>query len=199
MNHRVSRAFRPALDRVEDRCLASVHPLVSHLGVHAVTASIHHPARAAHQPGPITAEGFMGHHKPQHARPPHGRPPVVLNGGGGQGGLPSNYHDWGVITIWNTTNQNVAFSISASTYQSGQPYNFTLRPGQFQSYYASFGNSHSAPVFRVGFNVNQPNYANPVPQINTIFENQNWYPAVGTEGYPYAIASNGSGLYLTPI
>ena len=35
--------------------------------------------------------------------------------------------------------------------------------------------------------------------VNTVFERNNWYPRVGTEGRPYAIATNVSGLYLTPI
>jgi hypothetical protein len=37
-------------------------------------------------------------------------------GSGGQGALPSNYQDWGVISIWNSTDHKVTFSASASTY-----------------------------------------------------------------------------------
>lgn len=126
---------------------------------------------------------------------------MMFGGAGGntQGVLPSNYRDWGVITIWNTTNQRVTFSASASTYRNGQYFNFTLRPGQFQSYYASFSNTNNAPVFRVTFDpINRFNSIT-VSHINTVFERTNWYPGVGTEGYPYAIATNVSGLYLTPI
>ena len=121
MSPRQSRAFRPGLDRAEDRFLATVHPLASHLGAHAVAAAVHHPAHVQHQAGLITAEGMKAHHKAHSlARRTEGRPVVMFGGGGGtQGALPSNYHDWGVITIWNTTNQRVTFSVSASTYQAG--------------------------------------------------------------------------------
>jgi hypothetical protein len=203
MSHRTSRAFRPGLDRVEDRCLATIHPLASHLGVHAVTAAVHHPAHVRHQPGVITAEGLSGHRRAHHPRAPHAQSPVVIFGGGGrpggQGPLTSNYHDWGVITIWNTTTSNVTFSISASTYQSGQYFNFTLRPGQFQSYYASFSNTNNAPIFRVSFDPIHRYNSIQLSNINTVFEKSSWFPAAGTEGYPYAIATNVSGMYLTPI
>src|SRR3954454_14530072 len=152
MSQRQSRSFRPAVDRAEDRFLATVHPLASHLGAHAVAATIRHAAHVQQHDGLITAEGMKSHHKAHQPRPSHGRPPVILNGGGGgQGGLPSNYNDWGVITIWNTTNQRVTFSISASTYQAGKYFNFTLRPGQFQSYYAAFSDTKNVPAFRVSF------------------------------------------------
>ena len=36
MRSRHSLAFRPALEQAEDRCLATVHPLVSHLGAHGL-------------------------------------------------------------------------------------------------------------------------------------------------------------------
>ena len=65
-----------------------------------------------------------------------------------------------MITIWNSTTSNVTFSISASPYQSGQYFNFTLRPGQFQSYYASFSITNNAPIFRVSFD--------PIHQFNAI-------------------------------
>jgi hypothetical protein len=199
MSPRQSRAFRPGLDRAEDRFLATVHPLATHLGAH-VAAMVHRPAHIQDQTGLITAEGIKNRNKAHFPRPTHGRPPVVMFGGGGtQGGLPSNFHDWGVITIWNTTNQRVTFSISASTYQSGKYFNFTLRPGQFQSYYATFSATNNVPVFRVSFDpINRFNSIQ-LSNTNTVFESSRWYPAVGTEGYPYAIATNVSGLYLTPI
>ena len=42
-----------------------------------------------------------------------------------------------MISIWNTTTHRVTFSVSASTYQNGRYFNFTLRPGGYQAYYAS--------------------------------------------------------------
>ena len=124
-----------------------------------------------------------------------------MNGGGGgsQGTLPSNYHDWGVITLWNTTNQRLTYSVSASTYQLGRYFNFTLRPGQFQSYFARFDAFNNAPNFHVSFDPIHQTNSIQLSHINTVFEKASWYPGVGTEGFPYAITVNVSGPYLTPI
>jgi hypothetical protein len=176
MRIRRSLSFRPDLERVEDRCLASVHPLVAHLGHHGLAAQVHHPASL-----PI----HRGH--------------AVFMGGGGQGQLPSNYHDWGVITLWNTTTHRVTFSVSASTFQSGRYFNFTLRPGSFQSYYATFDSFDNAPVFHVSFDPIHRSDATQLSDINIVFERNSWFPRVGTEGRPYAIAIDVSGLFLTPI
>ena len=158
------------------------------------------PPHVQHPAGLISAEGLRNQHKAHFPRASHGKHPVVMSGGGGtQGALPSNYHDWGVITLWNTTNQKVTFSVSASTYRAGQYFNFTLRPGQYQSYYAAFSNTKNTPVFRVSFDPIHQNNAIQISKINTVYERSSWYPAVGTEGFPYAIATNVSGLYLTPI
>ncbi|MFO0892250.1 MAG: hypothetical protein U0790_24325 [Isosphaeraceae bacterium] len=128
------------------------------------------------------------------------RPVIVMFGGpGGQGALPTNFRDWGVISIWNTTNSRVTFSVSASTYRGGQFFNFTLRPGQYQSYYAAFDEFKNPPLFRVSFD--PVNKTNPiaVSNINVVFERLRWYPKVGTEGRPYAITTDVSGYNLTPI
>jgi hypothetical protein len=195
---RASRAFRPGLDFAEDRCLATVHPLVSQLGHHVHEAAAHQALRAPS----ITIEGLNGHRSPhQHGRGGH-RPPVVMDGGGGggsQGTLPSNYHDWGVITLWNTTNQRLTYSVSASTYQLGRYFNFTLGPGQYQSYFATYDAFNGAPNFHVSFDPIHQTNSIQLSHINTVFEKTSWYPGVGTEGFPYAIAVNVSGLYLTPI
>jgi hypothetical protein len=203
MNNRQSRAFRPGLEFAEDRCLATVHPLVSHLGHPALHAAVHRSAQVHQSTGPITAAGHNGHRAVHHpGRPGASRPPVVMFGGGGstgQGTLPSNYRDWGVITLWNTTNQKVTFSVSASTYQSGRYFNFTLGPGQYQSYYATFDDFNNAPAFHVSFDpIHQVNSIQ-LGNINTVFEKTTWYPRVGTEGYPYAIAIDVSGYHLVPI
>jgi hypothetical protein len=178
MRSRHTVSFRPELQRVEDRCLATVHPLVSHLSLHGLAGQAH--AAALH---------------PLHS----GHLVVMAGGGSGQGQLPSNYHDWGVITIWNTTTHRVTFSVSASTYQHGRYFNFTLRPGGYQSYYATFDSFNNAPFFHVSFDpINRTNSIQ-LSDINTVFQRNNWYPWIGTEGKPYAIATDVSGLYLTPI
>jgi hypothetical protein len=122
-----------------------------------------------------------------------------MAGGSGQGSLPSNFRDWGVITIWNSTTHRVTFSVSASTFQNGRYFNFTLRPNGFQAYYAKFDAFNNAPFFHVSFDpINRTNSIQ-LSDINTVFQRNNWFPAVGTEGKPYAIATDVSGLYLTPI
>ena len=178
MRNRRTVTFRPDLQRIEDRCLASVHPLVSHAGLHGLAGQADAHAVAVH---PF----HTGH--------------VVVMAGGGQGALPSNYHDWGVITIWNTTNQRVTFSVSASTYQNGRYYNFTLRPGAYQAYYATFDANNNPPFFHVSFDpINRTNSIQ-LSDLNIVYQRRNWYPWVGTEGRPYAIATDVSGLYLTTI
>jgi hypothetical protein len=194
---RASRDFRPRLEFAEDRCLATVHPLVSPIGHHVHAMAAHQTLRA-----PVVIEGLHGHRSPHvHGRGGH-RPPVVMDGGGGtssQGTLPANYHDWGVITIWNTTNQRLTYSVSASTFQSGRYFNFTLGPGQHQAYFATFDAFNNAPNFHVSFDPIHQNNSIQLSQINTVFEKASWYPGIGTEGFPYAIAVNVSGPYLTPI
>jgi hypothetical protein len=124
---------------------------------------------------------------------------VVVFGRGGQGQLPRSYHDWGVISIWNTTNQRLTFSVAASTYQNGRYFNFVLRPGQYQAYYATYDPYNNAPTFHVSFDpIHQTNPV-VVSDLNTVFERRSWYPRVGTEGRPYAIAVDVSGYHLTPI
>src|SRR5271165_2078372 len=177
MSNRRSRTFRPSLETAEDRCLATVHPLVAHLAQHGLGGQVH---------GPVT--------EPRHL----GNVGVMAHGPGGQGQLPSGFRNWGVITIWNSTNYRVTFSAAASTYQFGRFFNFTLRPGAHQAYYATFDSFNNPPFFQVSFDPIHHNNAVQLSDINTIFERSNWYPR-GDEGRPYAIAINVSGFYLTPI
>lgn len=178
MSNRRSCTFRPNLETAEDRCLATVHPLVAHVAEHALGGQVH---------GPV-------------AQPKHIGNVIVMDGGpGGQGQLPSGYRDWGVITIWNSTNHRVTFSISASTYQNGRYFNFTLRPGGHQAYYATFDSFNNQPAFHVSFDTIHQSNSVQLSDINTVFERNNWIPRVGDEGRPYAIAIDVSGFYLTPI
>lgn len=179
MRSRHSVSFRPEVQPVEDRCLATVHPLVANLGLHSLAGRTHavalRPIRAGHA--------------------------VYMAGGGrsGQGQLPSFYRDWGVITIWNTTTSRVTFSVSASTYQYGRYFNFTLRPNGYQAYYARFDTFNNPPFFHVSFDPIHRTNSIQLSDVNTVFERNNWYPRVGTEGRPYAITTDVSGLHLRPI
>ncbi|MGC8642885.1 MAG: hypothetical protein ACP5XB_23760 [Isosphaeraceae bacterium] len=178
MKSRHSVSFRPDLQHVEDRFLATVHPLVSHAGLPGLAGQAH--AAAVH--------------------PLHSGHIVMMAGGGSrQQGLPANYHDWGLISIWNTTNQRLTFSVAASTFQNGRYFNFTLPPRGYQVYYATYDSSGNQPYFNVSFDPIHRTNAIQISDINTVFQRRNYYPWMGTEGRPYAIASGVSGLYLTPI
>jgi hypothetical protein len=188
MRNRVSRSLQPVLEGTENRCLATVHPLMVHLGIHPLVAHVnrlpHSPPRWAAHPGPLGSS----------------QPVIRMFGGGGsQGTLPSNYQDWGVISIWNSTNHRVTFSASASTYQDGRYFTFTLRPGGHQTYYAAFDQFGNAPAFHVSFDPIHRSNPTLIADINTVFEKLNWFPKTGTEGRPYAIATDVSGRFLTPI
>jgi hypothetical protein len=177
MRNRQSHKLRPILETAEDRCLATVHPLVAYLAHHGLAAQVH---------GPLTQPRHLGNI-------------IVMDGGpGGQNQLPSGFRSWGVITIWNSTNNKVTFSVAASTYQFGRFFNFTLRPGAHQAYYASFDTFNNPPFFQVSFDPIHRSNAVQLSDINTIFERNSWVPR-GDEGRPYAIAIDVSGLYLTPI
>jgi hypothetical protein len=166
------------LQAAENRFMASVHPLAGHLAQHGLAGHVHAPV----------------------AQPRHLGNAILMDGGpAGQGGLPAGFHDWGVISIWNTTNVRVTYSVAASTYQFGRFFNFSLRPGGHQAYYARFDSFNNPPFFQVSFDPIHRSNAVQLSDINTVFERSNWYPRIGTEGRPYAIAIDVSGFYLTPI
>jgi hypothetical protein len=177
MSNRRSRTFRPHLESCEQRCLATVHPLVAHAAQHGLGGQVH---------GPVGQPRHLGN--------------VVVMAGGLRSAdqLPSGFRNWGVITIWNSTNSRVTFSASASTYQNGRYFNFTLRPGGHQAYYATFDAFNNQPVFHVSFDPIHQSNSVQLSDTNTIFERNNWVPR-GEEGRPYAIAIDISGFYLTPI
>ena len=58
---------------------------------------------------------------------------------------------------------------------------------------------NNAPFFHVSFDPIHQTNSIQLSDINTVFERNRWYPRIGTEGRPYAIATDVSGLYLTPI
>jgi len=98
--------------------------------------------------------------------------------------LPSNFQDWGVVTLWNNTNVQVTFGVSASTFQNGLFHTFTLNSGQRQSFFAPVV-SGRAPQFQVSFN---PDNSKPIPlsNVNIVFESSSFVPQ-STAGWPYAI------------
>ena len=165
MIRRTERAFRPVVEGVEKRDLATaglMHGLVAPAAPHAGVAE-------------WKAEAVR----------PLGRPGV--GPGLGQGlvrlTLPYSYGAYGVVTIWNNTNTTVGFAVSASTAYNGQYGLFMLRPGQYQSYFAPVQNTQM-PVFRVLLKAGDTPFV--LPQDNRVFEGAGWV-APGTSGWPYAI------------
>ena len=210
MNRSHSSAFRPTLERVESRNLATA-------GLHGAISPVHHAtiavaqshnqehhlaitkiATSHHQQTPIHVARAPGHNGGPHF-PPSGRPGIGPGIGNGlvRLALPGSYGDFGVVTLWNNTFSNVSFTVSASTFNNGIAYPFTLRPGQFRSFYASVTpGSQSLPVFQVGFGSAGESLA--LPQDNVVFEARSWVPS-GTGGWPYAINFGVNGYYISLI
>ncbi len=185
MSNRSRRMFLPCVEGVEQRCAATADLAGAAVAAHAF--EIHAQAIPHHQ----TAHPFLMRgqqhlrHRP-HSGPVTGSMPTTIVNGSGtfHFRLPPTYLDWGVVTLWNNTNGQVTFGVSASSYNNGQYYSFTLNSGQRQSFFAPVVNNQ-APLFRVSFS---PNYANPIslPQDNIVFESPNYVPQA-TAGWPYAI------------
>jgi hypothetical protein len=191
MKRSAKRSFRPVAECCEDRCVATAHLAAAAFDLHALSAAHHrvtHPAFHTSRPQ---------HHHHQHK--PAGQPSSP-----GQVGtpgmlhfrLPSNYLDYGVVTIWNNTNAPATFQLSASTFNNGQFYPFTLPSGGVQSYFAPVVNGQ-APLFQVSFNANRSNPI-PLPQENIVFQSSTWVPT-GTAGWPYAIGFGVNGYDVAPI
>ena len=51
MRSRKSVSFRPEFQPVEERCLATVHPLVSHIGLHGLSGQATRPPSTPSAPG----------------------------------------------------------------------------------------------------------------------------------------------------
>ncbi len=187
MSTRAKRTFRPEAESIEGRCLAAAQLMTAGVGIHALEAHPH-AARAA----------IQATRHPAHPVRPGGQNLGGPNGGLGliRLGLPGNFLDYGVVTLWNNTRTTVSFSVSASTYHNGQYYPFTFRPGQVQSFYAPVVNG-GVPLFQVRFNTNP---YNPIalPNSNIVFESPGYRPS-GTAGWPYAIGLNANRYYLTGI
>jgi hypothetical protein len=205
---RVSRhAFRPEARLLEGRELTTAG-VGSLAAAHAAQVHAHHAAvvaaREAHRiqvqahhaaVAPAAAHGHA--HKP--TLPPSGRPGIGPGLGRGlvRLALPGSFGDFGVVSIWNNTLSTANFSVSASTFNNGLYYPFSLAPGQVRSFYASVAPvTGTLPVFQVSFGLGTPSIA--LPQDNLIFETKSWVPN-GTAGYPYAINFGVNGYYLSYI
>ncbi len=119
-----------------------------------------------------------------------------INGGPS---APAANVNFGLITIKNATVATITFSVSASTYQGGKFFNFTLSPGQSQVYYAQYGGPmNSAPSFQVSFDTVQQRYAIQLADVNTVFASSKWVPTDVSQGRPYEIVSQAGQLNVVP-
>ncbi len=86
MKRRASRPLRPELECAEDRLLTTVLPGAGHIAPRLAAAQVRHLAGG----GALLRGSF--------------RPVVKMFDGGpaGVSGLPTNYKDWGAISIWLT-------------------------------------------------------------------------------------------------
>lgn len=165
---RSAKAFRPAVEGVESRELAAggLAGLAAHpAGPHTMKPAIHSEI------GPGLGHGL-----------------VRLT-------MPYNFQNYGVVSIWNNTYTRVTFLASASTYQNGTPYSFTLFPGQVRSFYAQELNGF-LPTFEVSFGRGAPWTV--LPLENKVFDGPGYVPN-GTAGWPYAINIGVNGYYISYV
>jgi len=192
MKKRPSQTFRPSAEAIEERLLTTVLPVSPSAGIAAARFQMRGTINASPRVAPV-----------------RGNPSPVVTFGHPQGGLgggpqrvdsTADYMNWGVITIWNKSSAPVTYSVAASTYDNGRFYNFSLRPGGRQAFYAPFGGSFtSAPAFFVSFDTIQRSNAMQVTDINVVNESPRWVPRVGTEGRPYAIVNMVGSLGLVSM
>jgi hypothetical protein len=163
---------------------------------HVALAAVElHAFQVAHLRQELLLESAkLHHHHPGHPGP--SLPASPLAPGQLHFRLPSNFVDWGVVTLWNNTNAPVTFTVSASTFNNGQFYPFTLQSGQNQSYFAPVV-AGNAPLFQVSFSPNNAN-AIPLSNDNIVFESTSYVPA-GTAGWPYAIGFGVNGYFISQI
>jgi len=216
------RACRPFAEVMEERCVPTAHTLSAFAEIRSLASRVQPVQVAVAEAGTFRAptpgeeaiqaraavhtqllnlraeiSALRAHHRRRFPRPNPGpvQPPL-----GGQGlirlGLPAEFVDYGVVSLWNNTNTTVTFAVSASTYRQGQAFNFTLLPGQNRSFYAPVVNGFK-PLFQVNFNPRLSTWI-PLPEQNIVFESPSYFPA-GTAGYPYAIGIGVNGYFLTTI
>ncbi|WP_165064254.1 hypothetical protein [Paludisphaera rhizosphaerae] len=197
MKSRRTQAYRPLAEQVEERFLtASIADLraarAEHLAeVRALRANNAALRRlSAHTPG-VTMPGANG--------------PTTNVGAGSLGnqGAPTGADStgnvyYGVVTIKNTTQATVSFNISASTYQGGKFFAFTLKPGKSEVFYAPYGGPlNSAPSFQVSFDSTNRNVTL-LADVKTVYASARWTPTNVNLGRPYAIIAGTGYLQVVP-
>jgi hypothetical protein len=202
MSKRASQAFRPNVERSEDRVLTTVMAGAAPVRAAAAQFRLHFNynsggnflQRIAAARGESDVASALGRRRGWHG--PRGGPNVP----NGPIGSTADFINWGVITIINTTSSTVTFAAAASTYNGGRFQNFTLRPGARQAYYAAFGGPfNSAPSFFVTFDTIRHYNTLQIDDMNVVNQSPRWYPSTGTEGRPYAIVGTVSGYNLVPM
>jgi len=197
MKPRRSQAYRPLAEHVEDRFLtasiadlraARLERLAEIRALRANNAALRH--LSAHTPG-VTIPGANG--------------PTTNIGSGllGNQGPPTGPNStgnvyYGVISIRNTTQATVSFNISASTYQGGKFFGFTLKPGKSEVFYAPYGGPlNSAPSFQVSFDPTNRNVTL-LADVKTVYAPANWTPTNVSLGRPYSIVAGPGYLQVVP-
>ena len=209
MKARRSRAYRPWGETMEERLPTAAIPSIRAMMAERVAAQ---RARRAEEralrannnalrpiprrtpgitvpgpTGPVTdgiGAGFLGNQ----GGPMNGRP-----------GAPVGNVNYGLVTIKNATQAAITFSVSASTYQGGKFYDFTLAPGKSQVYYAPYGGPFdSAPSFQVSFDTAERRYAIQLNDVNSVFASSRWTPTEASQGRPYEIISQAGQLNVVP-
>ncbi len=199
MKARRSRAIRPGGEEMEGRLLTAALPSMrAALAERAVPRA--RPVNPALRPPPRRAPGVP-------APGPNG-PTTTIGAGflGNQGPRigrltpPAPNVNFGLITITNTTHATITFSASASTVEGGRFYDFTLKAGRSQVYYAPFGGPfNSAPTFQVSFDTVERRSVIQLAEVNTVYASSRWVPSDPALGRPYAIVADAGGLNVVPV
>lgn len=198
MKPRRSQAYRPLAEQVEERFLTAsiselravrAERLAEMRALRANNAALRKlPAR---MPG-VTVPGANG-------------PTTGIGSGflGNQGSptpptSPTANVYYGVITIKNTTQATVTLNVSASTYQGGKFFAFTLKPGKSEVFYAPYGGPlNSAPSFQVSIDSTNRNVTL-LADVKTVYASANWSPTNVNQGRPYAIVAGPGYLQVVP-
>lgn len=186
MNNRSKRTFRPGAEAMEGRCLATAGVAEASVGLHALAA------QRVSERALVRAERGAAHVHPaaNSGSGPSGAAGVIRLG------LPQNFLDYGVVTLWNNSRTTASFTVSASTFQNGRPFSFILQSGQVQSFFAPVVGT-SVPVFRVRFNANPANVFT-LANENIVFQGPGYTPSA-TAGWPYRIDLGPNGYYTATI
>ncbi|WP_165249373.1 hypothetical protein [Paludisphaera soli] len=195
MKSRRAREIRPVGELMEGRLLAASWPSMRG-GVAEWAVLRDRPGVPGFRTPPRPGSGVDGPGAPIRGGFPGG--PALRDRG--PSASPTANVFYGLVTIRNTTQANVAFSISASTYQGGRYFNFTLGPGQRQVYFASYdARTGTAPIFKVSFDTVTRRNVIMLPEVRTQYAPADWVPTDPNLGSPYAIVAEGGRLNVIPV